>query len=180
MPTGYTKHVHTRTPMHSHAYSRCTTVPKLNSIHMDIAYQSCCTECIIYIHKLNFILIVNYTLCFKEMHCVNRINCCDWIDGVTFDWMHMEENAHTTKMEHLIWMYNYYFLFSRSVHCGVSSRVCKTEAKIWITSIFRAKSWPLSLYSIKTRPLFTSFNLCVDAAPWWSRALITPSKPWSR
>ncbi len=54
-------------------------VPKLNSI-----YQSCCIECIIYIHKWSFILILNYILCFKEMHCLNRIKCYGWIDSVTF------------------------------------------------------------------------------------------------
>lgn len=60
------------------------------------------------------------------------------------------------------------------------SWVCKRDAKIWITSIFQAKSWSLSLYSIKTRPVFTSLNLCIDTALWCSRALITPPTPWSR
>lgn len=58
---------------------KCTPVPKLNSI-----YQSCCIECIIYIHKWSFILILNYILCFKEMHCVKRIKCYGWTYEVTF------------------------------------------------------------------------------------------------
>lgn len=181
MPTGYTKHVHTHPYMHSHAYSKCTAVPKLNSIYINIAYRSCCTDCIIYIHKLNFILIVNYTLCFKEMHCVNRINCCDW------NWRcHIWLNAHVKKKMHTPpnWAHmNILFVFTICDHCGVS-RVCKRGSKIWMTStgIFHAKSWSLSLYSIKTqtRVYLIYGNLCDDTALWCSRAVITPSTLWSR
>lgn len=77
---------------HSHITSMCTHIQPLTHIYVPlyqslivyIAYQSCCIECIIYIHKLSFILIVNYILCSKEMHCVNRINCCGQTDDVTF------------------------------------------------------------------------------------------------
>lgn len=79
IPWGNAVHTHTDTQHTSTHRDKCTTVPKLNSI-----YQSCCIECIIYIHKWSFILILNYILCFMEMHCVKRIKCCGWINKVTF------------------------------------------------------------------------------------------------
>lgn len=66
---------------HTHTY---INVPLYQSLIVYI--RAAVLNAYIYIHKWSFILILilNYILCFKEMHCVNRIKCCGWIDKVTF------------------------------------------------------------------------------------------------
>lgn len=83
MPSGYAIHNHESKHVYAHTLTY-TNVPLYQSLIAYRAYQSCCIECIIYIHKSSFILKINYILRFNEMHCVNRINCCGLIDNVTF------------------------------------------------------------------------------------------------